>query len=174
MLTKEQERQRALKISKLYFEARKEPRKINVRPRRVFSWSQVVKLSVAFVLPFVIESIIYSFFVDLGYNTISDVQAAGMVFIALLIIIGIWMIFALKRFRDGLGDMVVSSNSIFWLACFFIIPTTFLLRLLFIGNSVKDGLFLIGSSLLFAILATSSSVAIVAFLVRIDIARENE
>ena len=173
MLTPQEEQQRAIKISKLYFQARKHPRKVKVHPQRVFSWSRVVELSVSFVLPFVMVNIAYSIFTDLGYDTSSDVAATGMAFIASFIIIGIWMIFALKRSINGLSDMVVSANSIFWLACFFIIPTILLLRGLIIGGSVKDGSLLIGGSLLFAALAISLSVAIIAVFVYISRLHEN-
>ncbi|MEP7205204.1 MAG: hypothetical protein ABI716_03360, partial [Candidatus Saccharibacteria bacterium] len=155
MLTQEEEAERAVMISGLYAQRSTTPYANRIQLQNQFSWWRVFFSGLALALPYTLAHIVYAIFIGINYQNRPDIAAMGIVFIASLILIGLWLYMALKHFVDGLSDTVVSTRPVFWFSCLSLAPAILYLRYYFFGDSVKSLIELLGGSGLFLLTSLS-------------------
>lgn len=134
MLTREEEEDRALNISQLYFTATNNSRLNQLQPQYVFSWWQILTLGVVLPLPYIAINIGYAFFTSLNYQTRTDVAAAGLIFWVAGLLTVFWMYGVIKYCRERLSYIAVNARYVFWFTCLFVAPSILFLKYVIIGN----------------------------------------
>ncbi len=137
MLTSEEERQRAIKVSKLYLRTSKKSIDKKLQINHSFRWSKIIMPSIVLSVPFIAANVVYAIFTDLDYLTRSDVAAGGIVFILSFLSVVYCIYLGLKYFLDKLERTVINARLIFWLTILFSVPPIMFLRHLIIGNSTQ-------------------------------------
>ncbi len=167
MLTREEETQRAALISGLYVQPSKTPFANRILRQNSFKWSRIFSSSLDLALPYIFANIVYAIFIGLDYHNRQDVAATGIMFIAALIMIGLWMYSALKRFVDSLSDIVINTRSVFWFSCLTLAPAILFLRSFVISDSAKTMTELLWKSSVYLLAAMSVAAIVVMALVYI-------
>ena len=131
MLTPEEERKRAIKISRLYDHEEKIviPKK-EISPKS-FPAGYIWKSSLALLLPIVVMYVLASLFLGLRYNSIADVQGAGIAFVCALILVGLVLYRSLGYYRKNIKTILNDEVALFWLIVLFLPPSVLLIRNLF-------------------------------------------
>lgn len=136
MLTSEEERERAVKVGKLYLQPLERPNSSSGESQSGFvSWSGVLKPAFTLIMSILVANSIVTVFTNTTYGFKEDVAAAGMLFI-LALMIGSYVAYrAFKYFYDGLYYNTSHHVLIFWLSLFFLAPVLFMSRGIIINSS---------------------------------------
>lgn len=118
MLSDEEQKKRAERISKLYNTPLK--RKPVKASRYLMRWA--VLSAVIFCIPAIYLYFILFFFNNISYSNLTDVQAAGIAFIVQFIGWGVLIIFCLKYFRETLYNHYMGVRLIFWTSLLVLVP----------------------------------------------------
>jgi len=97
MLSPEQERQRALKVSQLYGQKYIKSRPLNARP---LSLSPAVVCGFVLAVPSVAFAILLDIYRNTSYWNLSDVQGASMIFIPSLMAVFVSAVVAVRYIYD--------------------------------------------------------------------------
>jgi hypothetical protein len=164
MLTPEQEKQRALKISQLYYEPSKTLNDPTVEVPYSFDSRFSFKLSLLFVLPLIITNIVFSFYFDMTYLSPSDIQAASIVFIMALMVIGVVLYQSAKYFYNQLSLRYQSYKAIFWATTFLLLPLLLFVRFLLAGMLPQSIPELIVRCVVFSLIASIVAVVGIGYI----------
>lgn len=164
MLTPEEERERAIEISKLYNHAPEKSRAARAETLNLFKWSEVIKPAALLVLSGIAVNILITVFTNVGYGFKEDVAAAGMLFI-LASLAGWFFVYKAGRyFYNKLYDATKNFSLMFWSSLFFLVPVFFLLRNLTIDASDHNFLSILLQLGLHGLLFIAVSISFIALL----------
>ena len=144
MLSEEEKRQRALKISQLYYVPTEHPSGLRYVTPDTFSWSKLIGLAIRLPLPFAALSLglgLFSSFSSVNVTdttNVTDAAAAGLIFlVALLVILG-WLYFVIKFCAERLNATVVNTTLMFWLTWLCLLPSLWLLHSAIVSGVRSD------------------------------------
>lgn len=165
MLTPEEERKRAIAISKLY---NRKNRPVTIeKPLKStpFPFYSVWKLSFVLLVPVAVVYTLINLFLGLDYSSAADIQGAGIAFVGMLIIVGLVSFRTLSNYRNNMKSLISNETFLFWLILLFLVPLVFLARVLFGLDSTNGVSFLalkLGLSSLLILVFSSSYILLLA------------
>lgn len=128
MLTAEEERERAIKVSELYTYTAEKSVVTRIGTTDVFLWWGVIKPTIVLSLSFIAANSVVTIFTNAGYQSKEDVAAAGMLFIVWFLAGSFLAYKACRYFYDSLFIATRYFGLMFWSSLFFLSPLFFLLR----------------------------------------------
>lgn len=135
MLTPEEERERAIKVSQLYAHTPEKSGVTRTETLGVFLWWGVIKPTITLSLSFIVANTLITVFTNVGYEFKEDVAAADMLFI-LTSLVGCFFVYkACRYFFNGLYGATKYYGLMFWSSLLFLVPVFFLLRIVIIDAS---------------------------------------
>ncbi|MBC7868674.1 hypothetical protein H7X69_00650 [Candidatus Saccharibacteria bacterium] len=138
MLTLEEERERAVKISQLYIHTPKESGIARDETLDLFKWSKIIKATVLLSLSGIAVNALITVFANVVYESRQDVAAASMLFFGAFLA-GCYLLYkASRHFFDKLYDVTKNYSLMFWSSLFFLVPMFFLLKNLTISALNHD------------------------------------
>ncbi|MET0979853.1 MAG: hypothetical protein ABWX90_01190 [Candidatus Saccharimonadales bacterium] len=138
MLTPKDEDQRALNISALYNKPANIVTTHYSNNEVTFPGYQIWKLAFGLSLPIIIAHALITVYLSSEYNFSSDIQGASIGFIAAAIIIGLFLLVAIRSFRRNISSLLSNEVFLFWLMILCIAPLLLTLRLLFDFSPTND------------------------------------
>lgn len=126
MLTDEQERQRAIEVSKLYgvpIQHHKE-----VQPYVPLTFGLVLQVALLFVLPLVLTNLVFSLYLYAPITNLADIQAASIGLVVALLLLCLLFFLTLRSFRLKLYYRYRASRPVFWVSVLLLLPVLVLLR----------------------------------------------
>lgn len=166
MPTPEEEKERALKISKLYDHHEKIVITEEVKPKS-FPASYIWKFSLLILLPIVTIYVLVTLFLGSQYVSISDVQGAGIAFVCAFILIGLVLYRLLGYYRQKIKAVLDNEVGLLWLTVLFLLPLILLIRKIFAFDSISGNLLLflkLSLSSLLLLLVSSLYILLLAYV----------
>lgn len=138
MLTPKEERERSLKISALYNKPANAVITQYSSNEFIFPGYRIWKLAFGLLLAIAIAHALITVYLSSKYHFSSDVQGASIGFIAAGIIIGLFLLVAVRSFRRNMSSLLSNEGFLFWLIILCIAPLLLTLRLLFDFGPTND------------------------------------
>jgi len=126
VLTDEQERQRAIEVSKLYgvpIQHHKE-----VQPYVPLTFGLVFQVALLFVLPLVLINAVLSLYLYAPMSNLADIQAASIGLVVALLLLCLLFFVTLRSFRLKLYYRYRASRPVFWLSVLLLLPVLVVIR----------------------------------------------
>ena len=166
MLSDEEEKARALKVSKLYLTPLK--RKTDATSWiEKFSWSVTIQAAIFMAVPIILANTLYDFYFLSTYTNLTDIQAASMLFIVMLILIGGLLILCFRASFNTIYNRYATGRTIFLLSLIAGISFIPFIRTLTTGAAGQELPELVIRSSLFAAACLVLSIIIFAVITKV-------
>lgn len=164
MLTTEEERARAFKVSELYSHAAQKPVVTRIEPADKFAWRGVIRPTIVLSMSFIAANFIITVFTNAGYQSEVDVAAAGMLFIFWSLAASFLAYKGCRYFYNSLFDATKYFSLMFWSSLLFLVPLFFLLRNATIDMSDQNIVSILMHLALHGLLFTAVSVGFITLI----------
>ena len=135
MLTEDEQKKRAQKISSLYLTPLKRNNDETLIAEKM-RWRPILAAALFFCVPLIFANTLYDFYFLGTYTNVADIQAASILFIVMLLALFAAFVICFKASFDVLYNTYSNARAIYWLS--FVATFTFVpfLRIFISG---KDG-----------------------------------
>jgi len=169
MLSDEEEKARALKVSKLYLTPLK--RKTDATSwTETFNWSITLQAAVFLAVPLIFANTLYDFYFLNTYTNLADIQAASMIFIVMLMATVGLFILCFRAGFNAIYNRYATGRTIFLLSLIAIISIVPFVRTFTSGSTGQELAELVVRCSIFAVACLILTTVIVALITKIVLA----
>lgn len=171
MLSPEQERERALKVSQLYGQKFIKPGALNAKP---LSLSPAIICGLVLAIPSVAFATLLNIYRNTSYWNLSDVQGASMIFIPSLMAIFAIAVISIRYVDEKLNNSYTFSTGVFWIGLILVAGFSLSLFELTTGSGMQSPLEIMTRIAVFAVGIGLVSLTVFVALVRIFYGHNNK
>ncbi|MDB5161802.1 MAG: hypothetical protein JWM52_310 [Candidatus Saccharibacteria bacterium] len=137
MLSKQEQEQRALAISKLYGKPLLRKSEDNTTAI-AHSWPTSLLVAATYTFPFAVTNALFSFYNNNDYSSTTEIQASSMLFVLFFIVLAGLFILFIKFSKDELYKKYVTSMFIFTGTTIIMLPVFFYLHEFIAGQAPQS------------------------------------